>query len=65
MAEECFECQVMDWNLFYELAKQVAKKINSSDYKPDVIVGLARGGWVLARVLCDLIGVKDLLSLKV
>jgi hypoxanthine phosphoribosyltransferase len=65
MAEECFECQVMDWNLFYELAKQVAKKINSSGYKPDVIVGLARGGWVLARVLCDLIGVKDLLSLKV
>ena len=65
MAEECFECQVMDWNLFYELAKQVAKKINSSDYKPDVIVGLARGGWVLARVLCDLIGVKDLLSLTV
>jgi hypoxanthine phosphoribosyltransferase len=55
----------MDWNLFYKLAKQVAKKINSSDYKPDVIVGLARGGWVLARVLCDLIGVKDLLSLKV
>jgi hypoxanthine phosphoribosyltransferase len=65
MAEECFECQVMNWNLFYKLAKQVAKKINSSDYKPDMIVGLARGGWVLARVLCDLIGVKDLLSLKV
>ncbi len=55
----------MDWNLFYKLAKQVAKKINSSGYKPDMIVGLARGGWVLARVLCDLIGVKDLLSLKV
>jgi hypoxanthine phosphoribosyltransferase len=63
--EECFECQVMDWNLFYKLAKQVSKKINSSGYKPDMIVGLARGGWVLSRVLCDLIGVKDLISLKV
>jgi hypoxanthine phosphoribosyltransferase len=55
----------MDWNLFYKLARQVAKKVNGSGYKPDLIVGLARGGWVLARVLCDLVGVKDLVSLKV
>jgi hypoxanthine phosphoribosyltransferase len=65
MSADCFECEVMDWNLFYRLARQVAKKVNSSGYKPDLIVGLARGGWVLARVLCDLIGVKDLVSLKV
>ena len=55
----------MDWNLFYNLARKVAKKINDSGYIPDLIVGLARGGWVLARILCDLIGVKDLVSLKV
>ena len=65
MSADCFECEVMDWNLFYKLARNVAKKINGSGYKPDLIVGLARGGWVLARVLCDLIGVKDLVSLKV
>ena len=65
MAAECFECQVMDWNLFYKLAKNVGDKINKSNYKPDVIIGLARGGWVLARVLCDFVGVKDLVSLKV
>jgi hypoxanthine phosphoribosyltransferase len=65
MSADCFECEVMDWNLFYNLAREVAKKINSSGYKPDLIVGLARGGWVLARILCDFIGVKDLVSLKV
>lgn len=65
MTTECFECIVMDWNYFYRLAKTVGDKINNSNYKPDVIVGLARGGWVLARVLCDFIGVKDLVSLKV
>jgi hypoxanthine phosphoribosyltransferase len=65
MTADCFECEVMDWNLFYNLARQVATKINSSGYRPDIIVGLARGGWVLARVLCDLIGIKDLVSLKV
>jgi hypoxanthine phosphoribosyltransferase len=65
MSADCFECEVMDWNLFYNLARKVAKKINGSGYKPDLIVGLARGGWVLARILCDFIGVKDLVSLKV
>jgi len=60
-----FDCEVMDWELFYRLSKTVAKKIRDSNYTPDLIIGLARGGWVLARVLCDLLGVKDLLSLKV
>ncbi|MBS7620154.1 phosphoribosyltransferase [Candidatus Bathyarchaeota archaeon] len=55
----------MDWELFYKLSKTVAKKIRYSNYSPDLIVGLARGGWVLARVLCDLLRVKDLVSLKV
>ncbi|WNZ30363.1 MAG: phosphoribosyltransferase [Candidatus Bathyarchaeota archaeon] len=55
----------MDWDMFYRLAKKVADKINKSGYQPEVIVGLARGGWVLARVLCDFVGVKDLVSLKV
>lgn len=65
MSSDCFECEVMDWPLFYNLAKKVAEKVNKSGFKPDLIIGLARGGWVLARVLCDLVGVKDLLSLKV
>ena len=65
MSADSFECEVMDWSLFYVLSKNLAKKVNSSGYKPDLIIGLARGGWVLARVLCDLVGVKDLVSLKV
>lgn len=62
---EQFECEVMDWKLFQHLAEETAQKIMDSGYKPDFIVGLARGGWVLSRVLCDLLGVKDLVSLKV
>lgn len=55
----------MSWELFDKLAKNVAKKIRESGFKPDFMVGLARGGWVLSRVLCDYLGVKDLVSLKV
>lgn len=62
---EKFECEVIDWDLFYELSKKTANKIIVSKFKPDFMVGLARGGWVLSRVLCDFVGVKDLVSLKV
>lgn len=65
MSSDKFECEVMDWELFSVLAKQVADKIKKSEYPADFIVGLARGGWVLARLLCDLLGIKDLVSLKV
>jgi hypoxanthine phosphoribosyltransferase len=60
-----FECELMSWELFDELAKKVANNIIESNFKPDFMVGLARGGWVLSRVLCDYLGVKDLVSLKV
>jgi hypoxanthine phosphoribosyltransferase len=65
MSGEKFECEVMDWDLFDRLSREVARKIKESEYQPDFMVGLARGGWVLSRVLCDHLGVKDLVSLKV
>jgi len=65
MSTESFECEVMSWRLFDELSKKLAKKIINSGYQPDFLVGLARGGWVLSRVLCDHLGIKDLVSLKV
>ncbi|MCK4438686.1 phosphoribosyltransferase [Candidatus Bathyarchaeota archaeon] len=55
----------MDWRLFAELSEKVAEKIVDSGWQPDFMVGLARGGWVLSRVLCDYLGVKDIVSLKV
>jgi hypoxanthine phosphoribosyltransferase len=60
-----FKCEVMNWEKFYQLSRKVAKKIRESGYEPDVIIGLARGGWIFSRVLCDFLGVKDLFSLKV
>jgi hypoxanthine phosphoribosyltransferase len=62
---EKFECEIMDWGLFYSLSREVARKIIESSYRPDFVVGLARGGWCLSRVLCDFLGVRDLVSLKV
>jgi hypoxanthine phosphoribosyltransferase len=65
MSDAGFQCEVMSWELFEELSQKVAQNIIESGFHPDIIVGLARGGWVLSRVLCDHLAVKDLLSLKV
>ena len=65
MSDDIFDCEIMDWELFHSLANETARKIIESGYNPDFMVGLARGGWVLSRVLCDFLGVKDLVSLKV
>jgi hypoxanthine phosphoribosyltransferase len=65
MSDAGFNCEVMSWDLFNELSEKVAKIIILSQYQPDLIIGLARGGWVLSRVLCDHLKVKDLVSLKV
>ena len=65
MSDDKFDCEIMDWELFYSLSEEVARKIIDSGFRADFMVGLARGGWVLSRVLCDFLAIKDLVSLKV
>ena len=59
-----FTCLVVDWDYAYNLCRDVSERIKAAGFLPEVIVGIARGGWYLARVLCDFFMVKDLFSLK-
>ena len=49
----------------YNILLSLARKILKSGFEPDVIVGVSRGGWVPARVLCDLLGAPSLASIGV
>ena len=60
-----FPARLASWEDVERWAGEGAWKILEEGWKPDVIVGLARGGWVPARLYCDYLGVKDLVSLKV
>ena len=62
---ERFRCTVVDWHYAYTLCKDASEEIRAAGYAPEVIIGVARGGWYLARVLCDRFLLKDLLSVKV
>lgn len=52
----------MDWNVFVKELRALAKKI---DFRPDAIVGIARGGLVPARLLSEFLNVKEMYCLTV
>lgn len=60
-----FKCVVTNWDYLYNLCRDVADQVKQSNFKPDIIVALARGGWFAGRVLCDFLGLDDLTSLKI
>ena len=62
--QEKFSCILVDWTYAYDLCKDVGEEIKAAGFQPDIIIGVARGGWFLARVLCDFFLLKDLFSLK-
>ena len=55
----------VSWELFYDMARQLAFKIQDDGYKPDIIIAIARGGYTPARILSDYLGVMDMTSFKV
>lgn len=60
-----FKCYLVSWEEAYRLAKILSRKIKSSGFEPDLVIGIARGGLVPARVVCDFLLQKDLAAIKV
>jgi len=56
--------RLVSWDEIVEWSRGLAEKIRSSGYQPDMIVAVARGGYVPARLLCDFLEVTDLLSVQ-
>ncbi len=48
------------WDELEDSVRDVARKVESSGFKPHVIVGVLRGGVVPARLLADELGVDDI-----
>ncbi len=58
------KCHLYSWEDVEELCKAVAEKIKRSGFSPDVVIAIARGGWVPARLLCDYLDIRELYSVK-
>ena len=53
------------WEEIQQSCLEIAKKTKTSRFKPDIIVGVARGGWIPARLIADILGIANLTSLGI
>ena len=59
------KCYFVSWDKAYRLGRKITHKIRASGFVPDIVIGVARGGLVPARIVCDFLHQKDLTSVKV
>jgi hypoxanthine phosphoribosyltransferase len=65
MKDESRKWELVSWEIFYDMARQLAFLIEEDGYHPDIIIAIARGGYTPARILSDYLGVIDMTSFKV
>ncbi len=53
------------WNQIYDMLLRQSQKIKTDIFKPDIIIGIARGGTVPSRILSDLLEVKDFAFIQI
>lgn len=62
---EKMKCRIVSWGEVYSMCKELAGAVERSGFEPKTIIALARSGFVPGRLLSDLLGIPDLVSLKV
>jgi hypoxanthine phosphoribosyltransferase len=58
------EFEIPSWEQIYEALLNLANRIRENDFKPDVIVGVSRGGWPPARIMSDLLENPQLANVR-
>lgn len=65
MKTRVVEFEVLTWSRMQSILLSLGRKVVCSRFVPDVVVGVSRGGWIPARVLCDLLSAPVLASIGV
>jgi len=60
-----WEFDIPSWESIYEMLLELARRIRKDGYKSDIIVGVARGGWPVARIMSDLLENPEIANVKV
>ncbi len=64
-APETMRCELVSWEQFRALARQLALRVQSSGFRPDMIVAIGRGGYMPARLLSDYLDIYSLSGFKI
>jgi hypoxanthine phosphoribosyltransferase len=58
-------CELVSWAEVHRLARRLAFLIHQAAFKPDVVVAIARGGYVPARLVCDYLDIGNLTGIRI
>jgi hypothetical protein len=56
--------KLVTWDEIVRWSRGLAQKVLDAGYEPDIIIAVARGGYVPARLLADFLGVENMLSVQ-
>ncbi|NHI91997.1 MAG: phosphoribosyltransferase [Candidatus Lokiarchaeota archaeon] len=57
--------EYVSWETIQDICFILSEEIRFSGFKPDIIIGIARGGWPVARIIADLLDIKEMKSIQV
>jgi hypoxanthine phosphoribosyltransferase len=60
-----FRCELVSWASVQRLSHRLAMMIRKDKFHPEIVVAIARGGYVPARLLCDYLDLTDLRSIRI
>jgi len=59
-----WEFEIPTWEHIYKMLLDLANQLHAAHFKPDVIVGVSRGGWPPARIMSDLLENPEIANVK-
>ncbi len=59
------EAEKLTWEKIELMCEKLANQIKGSGFKPEVLIGISRGGWIPARIISDMLGVYRVASIGV
>lgn len=62
---EPVRCELVTWSRVEKLSYKLSQDIGNDGFCPEIIVTIARGGYVPARLLCDYLDIGDLRSIRI
>lgn len=65
MNADSFPVEIVSWETATSLSRSLAAMIRASGFTPDLVIAIGRGGYVPARIVCDLLLMSDLTSIKI
>jgi len=56
---------ILGWDDIYNLTLQLSERVVESGFEPNVIIGIARGGWIPARILSDVLYTQTMWNVRI